>query len=196
MPVQHLHETVDPLEQLPGETRLADAGDPGDREEPRPRSAPVARTSSLIERSSSWRPTNGGSIASPRPAPPRSPRTRSAPRLDRLVLALQREVADLLERDRAAGRGPWTRRRGRCRPRPSIGAEAVFTRSPATIPCEVAPTVAAASPVRTPARARSASTLVRGSRRLRAGRAPPGPRARRRPRWPTASPRPPSRRRR
>ncbi len=37
----------------------------------------------------------------------------------------------------------------------------MFTRSPATIPCEVAPTVAAASPVRTPARALEVGADVR-----------------------------------
>ena len=36
--------------------------------------------------------------------------------------------------------------------------DAVFTRSPATIPSPVAPSVTAASPVRTPARARRPST--------------------------------------
>jgi hypothetical protein len=57
--------------------------------------------------------------------------------------------------------------------------DAVLTRSAATIPCPSAPSVTAASPVRTPARARARDRAWKPSRR---GRAPPGRPARRRPR--------------
>ena len=105
MPIEHLHETVDPLEQLPGETRLADAGDPGDREEPRlPFGA--GRADELLDRAELLLATDERRLdrLAAAGAAALTEDAERAPRLDRLVLALQREVADLLERDRAAGR--------------------------------------------------------------------------------------------
>ena len=105
MPIEHLDEPVDPLEQLPGETRLADAGDPGDRDEP---SLPfgAGRADELLDRAELLGATDerrldrfaAAGAAELAEDPERAPRGN-----DRL-LALQREVAELLERDRAAGR--------------------------------------------------------------------------------------------
>ena len=151
-------EPVDVLLELPGEARLADPGDAGDRDELRlallrrrveelldePQLAVAADERRLepdrLERAAAAR----GRRAAPAraaPAPPcpsararRPPRRRSLPR----------------------SRVASPRRRGPC---PGSAADwmrdAVLTRSPATMPWPSAPSVTAASPVRTPARARS-----------------------------------------
>ena len=96
-----------------------------------------------------------------RAAPARDDAQR-APELHRLRLALHLVLAGVLVGDRGLGRA--LRRLARehgsglgCR----LDAEAVLTRSPATMPWFVAPSVTAASPVRIPARARS-SGLISG----------------------------------
>ena len=106
-------------------------------------------------RSSSARPTKGGSRTSERPRPPRSATTRPARQAGTgaaLPLrtcspagskAIARDAARIVAsptRTVPGGATDWSR-------------EAVVTRSPATMPWPVAPTVTAASPVRTPARA-------------------------------------------
>ena len=72
MPVDVLRDAVDVLLQLPDQPALADAARSGDRDQAHPPVAAdrVERRPSAA-RSSSSRPTNGGSRASARPWPPR-----------------------------------------------------------------------------------------------------------------------------
>ena len=118
-------------------------------------SRPVAWNSSLSRRSSSSRPTNGASSVSDRFRPPRSATTRSA-RHAGTGAALPLSVCS------PAGSKAIAFEAARCVASPTRtepgGAtdwrrDAVFTRSPATMPCPTAPIMTAASPVSTPARA-------------------------------------------
>ncbi len=116
------------------------------------RSRPATWNCSLRKRSSSPRPTNGGSRTSARWRPPRSAMTRSARNagtgavlpLSSVSPAASKAIADAAARLVASptrtvpgGATDWSR-------------DAVLTRSPATMPWFVAPRVTAASPVRTP----------------------------------------------
>ena len=112
-----------------------------------------------MRRNSSARPTNGGSIASLRLAPPRSPTTRSA-RHAATGSSLPLSVRSPTRSNAIAFPAAWNV----ASPTRTVpgsaedwSREAVFTRSPATMPWFSAPSVAAASPVRTPARARSST---------------------------------------
>ena len=113
-------------------------------------------TSSLAKRSSSSRPTKGGSGVEPLPEPPRCPTTRStrhagsgsalpltersSTRVNRMAFPAARCVRSPT-RTVPGSAADWRR-------------DAVFTKSPATRFWSNAPTVATASPVSTPARAR------------------------------------------
>ncbi len=119
------------------------------------RSRPVAWNRSLSRRSSSSRPTNGASTVSDRLRPPSSATTRTA-RQAGTGLVLPLSVCS------PASSKTIALSAARCvaaptRTMPGAAADwrrlAVLTRSPATIPWFVAPSVTAASPVRTPARA-------------------------------------------
>ena len=119
-------------------------------------SRPVAWKSSFRSRISSSRPTNGASSASDRPRPPRSATTRMARQAGTGAdLPFSVLFAGGLERDRRAGgaHGRLADEDRRRAPRPIGACDAVLTRSPATMPWFVAPSVTAASPVSTPARA-------------------------------------------
>ena len=141
---------------------------PDDRHQPGATLAAVAWKRSLSRRSSSSRPTNGASSASARFRPPRSATTRSA-RQAGTGAALPLSVCSPAgSKAMARLRGPLRspRRPARCRaPPPTAAGLAVLTRSPATMPWLVAPSVTAASPVRTPARAWIAGAQRRGPRR-------------------------------
>ena len=157
VPPDRLADAVDVLLELPGQAALADAARPGDRDEAGP---PVAAGRgdgrSLSRRSSSSRPTNGGSGRSERPWPPRWATTRSARHAgDGAALPLRTCSPGLLEGDRRARPRACVASPTRTVPgwRRRLEAAAVLTRSPATMPWFVAPRVTAASPVRTPARA-------------------------------------------
>ena len=106
VPPDLLDQAVHVLLELPGEARLADAGDPG---RPR-RGAPCAPRrlpwkSSLTRRSSRSRPTNGGSRPAERWAPPRrGQHAQRAAERHRLGLPLQLVLARRLVRDRRLGR--------------------------------------------------------------------------------------------
>ena len=120
------------------------------------RSRLVAWNRSLSRRSSSSRPTNGASSVSARFRPPTlGDDAERPPGGDRGGLALEGLLAGRLEGDRARSRPAGSpRRRGPSRAAATdCRRDAVLTRSPATIPWFVAPSVTAASPVRTPARA-------------------------------------------
>ena len=114
------------------------------------RSRPVVPIRSLSRRSSSSRPTNGGSGRSERPLPPRCATTRSAryagtgaalplsacsPASSNAIAALAARIVASPTSTVPGWATPWSR-------------AAVLTRSPATIPWFVAPSVTAASPVR------------------------------------------------
>ena len=156
------HQTVSTrpsmyFEELPAPGGLADARRADDATQTRRRfSRPVAWKRSLSRRSSSSRPTNGASSASARLRPPRSATTRRArhagtgaclplstcsPAASKAIAAARRALGRLAD-EHACPEAPtlWSRL-------------AVLTRSPATMPWLVAPSVTAASPVRTPARA-------------------------------------------
>ena len=115
----------------------------------------VARTRSRSRRNSSSRPTNGASIWSVRPRPPRSATIRMARKAGTgatLPLSTWSPAGSKAMAEFAAC--------SVCSPTRTVpGAatlwrrDAVLTMSPATRPWLVAPTVIAASPVRTPARA-------------------------------------------
>ena len=110
----------------------------------------------MSSRSSSSRPTNGGSRASARPWPPRRATTATARQarsgsslpLSSYSPASSNAIACDAARYVASPTSTVPGSAADCR------REAVLTRSPATIPCPVAPIVTAASPVKTPARAR------------------------------------------
>ena len=119
------------------------------------RSREVAWSRSLMRRSSSSRPTKGGSRRSERPTPFRCATTRSARqawttsslpfscRAPTAVKAIAPEAArqvDSSTRTAPGGATLWT-------------LEAALTVSPSTIPSDTLPTVIATSPVTTPARA-------------------------------------------
>src|SRR4051812_19174868 len=144
------------------------------------RSAPVARWKSLSIRSSGARPTNGASSCSIRPEPPRRATTRSA-RYAGTGAALPFSTCSPAGSKAIASAAAWYV----VSPTRTIpgwatdwSRDAVLTRSPATIPWFVAPSVTAASPVSTPARNRSsaptsspsASTAATRSRALRTAR--------------------------
>ena len=104
------------------------------------RRAPLAWSWSLSSRSSSSRPTNGGSSVPLRPAPPRSATTRSArhaatgaslPCSICSPTGCRRSPRGCAHRRLTASTVPGGRRTG--------AATAVFTRSPATMPWPVAP---------------------------------------------------------
>ncbi len=118
------------------------------------RSRAVACSSSLRMRISASRPTNGGSSASLRFAPPRMATTRSArhaltgsslplrtfsPAGSKVMATDAARIVPSSTSRVPGGAADWRR-------------EAVLTMSPATMPCPVAPIVTAASPVVTPAR--------------------------------------------
>jgi hypothetical protein len=119
----------------------------------------------LISRSSSVRPTNGGSSPSARPMPPRRPTTRTA------------RHAETAPSFPLSVRGPTTAKTIACAAARYVSSptstvpgsaavcrrDAVLTRSPVTMPCETAPTVTAAWPVMTPARASRTTPLSRPS---------------------------------
>ena len=139
-------------------------------------SRPVAWKSSFRSRISSSRPTKGASSASERPRPPRSATTRMArqaasgadfpfmsrsPADSNAIAALEARMVGSSTRTDPGSATDWS-------------LDAVLTRSPATMPWFVAPSVTAASPVRMPARAwipgprpRTASTRSRAARTLR-----------------------------
>ena len=198
-----LDHAVEVLLELPGEPALADAGLADDRHEP---GAPLARrrVELLLEEAQLVVPADERRPRARRPGrrrPVRATTRDGAPRRHRRGLALEHLLAGRLEGDaprRAPGGSP--RRRGRCPAvRPDWRRVAVLTRSPATMPWLVAPTVTAASPVSTPARACSAWSPSRlppsaGTASTRSSAA--GRPARRRPRGRPACPRRPSPRRR
>ena len=110
---------------------------------------------SFSRRSSRSRPTNGGSSPALRPTPRRAADTRTArhsatgsglPLSSKLPAGSHTIAASVMRRVASStstvpgAAAPWIR-------------DAVFTRSPATIPWPTAPTVTAASPVATAARA-------------------------------------------
>ena len=124
------------------------------------RSSAVAWNSSLTSRSSRSRPTNGGSSAEDLSAPLRPAVTRTASQrgtgsalpLSACSPASSYATAASVVRRVASptstcpgSAADWIR-------------DAVFTRSPATMPCPSAPRVTAASPVSTPARAATAGS--------------------------------------
>ena len=114
---------------------------------------------SLIWRSSRARPTKGASSPWDLSEPRRPDTTRSARHSgDRLGLALELERACVLVDDRLP-RSPGRVDVADAAPCPGSALDwmrdAVLTRSPATMPSPTAPSVTAASPVSTPARARS-----------------------------------------
>ena len=124
------------------------------------RSSDVAWNNSLTSRSSRSRPTKGGSSPADLSAPPRPAVTRSARQsetgsalpLSSCSPAEEKAIAASVARFVASptntapgSASDWIR-------------AAVLTRSPATIPWPSAPSVTAASPVRTPARAFSAAS--------------------------------------
>ena len=78
MPPDRFDDAIEVLLELPGEPALADPAWPTSETRRARRSRPTAWNCSLRKRSSSVRPTNGGSRASGRRAPPRSPTTRTA----------------------------------------------------------------------------------------------------------------------
>ncbi len=105
VPPDLLGQAVDVLEELPGQPRLADAGEADDREQPRPRPRRVAWTNSLSKRSSRSRPTKGGSRPVGRSAPPRAATTRGGPpEPHRLRFALQLVGPGVVVVDRGLGR--------------------------------------------------------------------------------------------
>ena len=140
------------------------------------RSRPVVAIRSFSRRSSSSRPTNGGSGRSERPSPRRWATTRRArqagtgavlpfsvcwPASSKAIAALAARIVASPTRTVPGSATDWSR-------------AAVLTRSPATMPWFVAPRVTAASPVRTPARAwivgprlATASTRSRAARTAR-----------------------------
>ena len=118
------------------------------------RSRPTAWNCSFRKRSSSVRPTNGGSRASGRRAPPRSPTTRTAshdatgadlplsscsPAATNSIAASAASFVASPTSTPPGGATDWSR-------------AAVLTMSPVTMPWPSAPTLTAASPVRTPTR--------------------------------------------
>ena len=137
----------------------------------------VAWKRSLSSRSSSSRPTNGASRPSLAIAAadlghdPQGP-----PGGDRRRLALEHLLAGRLEGDRPRPAARWVASPTSTVPGGATdwSRAAVLTRSPATMPWFVAPSVTAASPVRTPARAwiagprlRTASTSSSAARTAR-----------------------------
>ena len=144
------------FEELPGEPALADAGRADDADEARPPLAArgveqVLEQAQLVVAADERRLERVAAVATA--ALGDDP--ERAPGRDRRRLALERLLAGLLEGDRARRpRAGSPRRRGPC---PACATDwrrdAVLTRSPATMPWFVAPSVTAASPVRTPARA-------------------------------------------
>ena len=136
VPVGGLGHAIDVLLELPAEPALADAPLADDRHQARLALAHRGVEQVLDESISSSRPTNGGSSAPRRRAPPRMPtHLDRAPRGDRRGLALQQLLAGLFIRNGSpvarfvasptstvpGGAAPWRRL-------------AVFTRSPAMIP--------------------------------------------------------------
>ena len=128
-------------------------------------SRPVAWNCSLRKRSSSVRPTNGGSSASGRRAPPRSPTTRIARQAgtgEDLPLSSWSPAATNSRAGSAAMRvaSPTSTVPGGAT---DWSLAAVLTMSPVTIPCPSAPTFTAAAPVRTPTRTDSSTASSRPS---------------------------------
>ena len=142
------------------------------------RSSAEAWKSSLTSRSSRSRPTNGGSRPADFEMPPRSPTTRTArhsgtgsvfplsvcvPASSKTIAASAVRFVVSPTKTEPGSAADWIR-------------EAVLTRSPATMPWPSAPSVTAASPVSTPARARrpaaptSAPSAPTASRRSSAAR--------------------------
>ena len=139
----------------------------------------VAWKRSFRSRSSSSRPTNGGSSVAARPLAAAARHDRHAPiGGDRQRLAFQLLLARPARRRwHRPRRDRWTRRRARFPARAAdCSRDAVLTRSPATMPWLVAPMVTAASPVSSPARAcspcsgSSAATAATSSRPARTAR--------------------------
>ena len=121
----------------------------------RPVSALVWKRS-FTRRSSRSRPTNGASRPDDRPSPPRLATTRRA-RQSRIGSVLPFSSCSPAS-SKAIAASAAARVDSPTRTVPGSAADctrdAVFTRSPATMPSLVAPMVTAASPVSTPARAR------------------------------------------
>ena len=129
------------------------------------RSRPVAWNCSLRNRSSSVRPTNGGSRASGRRAPPRSPTTRIARHAGTgavLPLSSLSPAATNSTAGSAAMRvaSPTSTVPGAAT---DWSRAAVLTMSPVTIPWPSAPTLTAAAPVSTPTRTASSTPSSRPS---------------------------------
>ena len=127
----------------------------------------VAWRRSLRSWSSSSRPTNGGSTRLLRPAPRRPATTRTARHAGTGAALPRRSCSPAASKTIAS---PAARRVASPTSTVPGGAaawsrDAVFTRSPATIPWPCAPTTAAASPVSTPARACGPIPTGRGKAR-------------------------------
>ena len=149
-------EPVEVLLELPGEARLADPGDPDDRDQVR-LALLGAGVEELLDQAQLAVAADERRLEADRllrAAAAATTRER-APERARLGLPLQLVRAGVLVGDRRLGRPP---RRLADEHRAGSAADwmrdAVFTRSPATMPWPSAPSVTAASPVSTPARAR------------------------------------------
>ena len=148
-------DAVHVLEELPPEPRLADPGDAGHGDELR---APLVDrgVEELLDETKLAVPPDEGRLEARRLERAAAARGHAerAPECDLLGLTLEvvlsgrgvrdgglrRSLGRLTDEDGAGSAADWIR-------------AAVLTRSPATIPCPSAPSVTAASPVRTPARA-------------------------------------------
>ena len=156
MPPDAVQQAVQVLEELPGQTRLADAARADDAHQARP-PLPAGGLEEVLELAELLVPTDERCLERVAPvlAAPLGDHPDGPPCMDRSVLALELVLAGVLEDDgarrRSLGRLADQHRPG-CVP-PTATGEAVLTMSPATMPWLVAPMVTAASPVRMPARA-------------------------------------------
>ena len=198
VPADRLDDAVEVLRELPQQAALARARDADDGHDAgAPLARPCAWNEVLEQPELAVAPDERRLEPVAAPAAAALGHDADRPeRRHRRRLALEHLLARRLVRDRLVRRrARSTRRRAPCPAgRPTGAATAVLTMSPATIPWFVAPSVTAASPVSTPARALEPAAERPAPRRR--GRAPRGPRVRRRSRGRSACPTRPSPRRR
>jgi hypothetical protein len=162
VPEDRVDDAIDVLEELPGEPALADPGLAGDRDEPDPAVA-GRRVEKVLEEAQLGVASDERRLEAvlATAATALGDDADRAPRGDRSGLSLEvllvdgSNVIDVL-----AAR--WVASPTRTVPGAAAdwSREAVLTRSPATIPWPIAPSVTAASPVSTPPRACSPGPSV------------------------------------
>ena len=163
VPPRRVHEAVEVLLELPGDAALADAPDAGHRHEACP-AIPRGGVEQVLEQALLIVPPDEGGLqgVGAIPSAHLGHDPQGTPRGHRRGLALERLLARGLERDGcgcgALGRLAHEHRAGAAA---DCSLAAVLTRSPATMPWLVAPSVTVASPVSTAARALMPGPSVR-----------------------------------